>query len=105
MDGIYMVHAPIYEKHGRQGLDLTAANHAVLVESQWNPMLEEQAISRLHHLRQDKVVTAIRLIVKDTWEEKILAVQERKKTLADLVMNDMRLTGEDKKSLLWVSLT
>ncbi|KAJ8131633.1 hypothetical protein O1611_g1992 [Lasiodiplodia mahajangana] len=39
---------------GGQGLNLTAANHAILVEPQWNPMLEEQAISRVHRMRQQK---------------------------------------------------
>ncbi|KAK5056695.1 hypothetical protein LTR84_012227 [Exophiala bonariae] len=89
---------------GGQGLDLTAANHAVLVEPQWNPMMEEQAISRVYRLGQTKSVTAVRLVVKDTWEEKIMAVQARKKTLADLVMNQTQLKGEDKRSQLWDSI-
>jgi SWI/SNF-related matrix-associated actin-dependent regulator of chromatin subfamily A3 len=87
---------------GGQGLDLTAANHTVLIEPQWNPMLEEQAVSRVHRLRQPKPVTAIRLVVKDTWEERILRVQKRKKTLADLVIDRTQLTAEHERSQLWV---
>jgi SWI/SNF-related matrix-associated actin-dependent regulator of chromatin subfamily A3 len=78
---------------GGQGLDLTAANHAVLIEPQWNPMLEEQALSRIHRLGQTKPVTMTRLIVKNTWEEKVITAQERKKFLADLITNRKPLKG------------
>ncbi|KEF55542.1 uncharacterized protein A1O9_08292 [Exophiala aquamarina CBS 119918] len=44
---------------GGQGLDLTAANHAILVEAQWNPMLGEQALSRVHRLGQTKPVKLV----------------------------------------------
>jgi SNF2 family DNA or RNA helicase len=74
-------------------LDLTAANHAVLVEPQWNPMLEEQALSRVHRLGQIKPVTMTRLIVKNTWEERIITAQERKRFLADLITNRKPLRG------------
>lgn len=78
---------------GGQGLDLTAANHAILVEPQWNPMLEEQALARVHRLGQTKPVTMTRLIVKNTWEERIITAQERKRFLADLITNRKPLQG------------
>ncbi len=89
---------------GGQGLDLTAANHAYLVEPQWNPMLEEQAMSRVHRLGQTKPVNLIRFVMRNTWEEKIVAVQERKRTLADLIIDRGRLKGGDdgKRTLMYL---
>ena len=87
---------------GGQGLDLTAANHAFILEPQWNPMLEEQAMARVHRLGQKKPVTLVRLVVKDTWEEKISNVQERKKFLADLVVDRKAMTaGEESRKQLY----
>lgn len=84
-------------------LDLTAANYAFLVEPQWNPMLEEQAMSRVHRLGQTKAVTLVRFIVKDTWEEKIVTVQERKRDLADMIMDGRRLkSGDDGRKQVLV---
>ena len=84
-------------------LDLTAANHAFLVEPQWNPMLEEQAMSRVHRLGQTKPVNLVRFIVKNTWEEKIVTVQERKRTLADMIIEGRRLkSGDDGRKQLMV---
>jgi SNF2 family DNA or RNA helicase len=72
---------------GGQGLDLTAANHAFLLEPQWNPMLEEQAMARIHRLGQKKPVRCVRFLVKNTWEEKIVILQRRKRNLAGLVVD------------------
>jgi hypothetical protein len=86
-------------------LDLTVANHAFLVEPQWNPMLEEQAMSRVHRLGQTKAVNLVRFIIKNTWEEKIVTVQERKRTLADMIMEGRRLkSGDDGRKQLLVCL-
>ena len=65
-------------------------------------MLEEQAVSRVHRLGQIRPVRSVRLVVKNTWEEKILKVQQHKKTLVGLVIDRKQLTGEDKKDQLWV---
>ncbi|MCJ1289399.1 hypothetical protein MMC34_000931 [Xylographa carneopallida] len=51
------------------GLDLTTASRVHLMEPQWNPMAEEQALDRVHRMGQDQEVHAIRYIVKDSIEE------------------------------------
>lgn len=50
-------------------LNLTAANHVFLMEPQWNPMVEDQALDRVHRIGQKKEVTTTRYIVKKTLEE------------------------------------
>lgn len=89
---------------GGTGLDLTTANHAFLLEPQWNPMLEEQAMARVHRIGQEKPVRLVRLIVKDTWEEKIVTLQDRKRLLAKLIVDGGKVgNGDDgKKRLLWL---
>lgn len=89
---------------GGQGLDLTPANHAFLLEPQWNPMLEEQAMARVHRLGQTKDVQLVRLIVERTWEEKIMRLQEGKRMLADLIVDRKGMQkGENaRKQLEWL---
>ncbi|KIW10369.1 hypothetical protein PV08_11331 [Exophiala spinifera] len=87
---------------GGQGLDLTAANHAYLLEPQWNPMLEEQAMARVHRLGQEKAVRLVRFLMKDTFEENIVRLQRRKRTLADLIVDRTPLkAGTDGKKQLY----
>jgi SWI/SNF-related matrix-associated actin-dependent regulator of chromatin subfamily A3 len=50
-------------------LDLTAASVAYLLEPQWNPMMEEQALSRIHRLGQKKEVKTIRYLILGSFEE------------------------------------
>lgn len=89
---------------GGTGLDLTAANHAFLLEPQWNPMLEEQALARVHRIGQTRPVRLVRLIMKDTWEEKIVALQDRKRLLAKLIVDGEKVgRGSDgMQRLLWL---
>ena len=89
---------------GGQGLDLTAANHAYLMEPQWNPMMEEQALARVHRLGQTKPVRMVRFVVKDTWEEKVIMSQKQKKMLADLVVDrkSIRAGEEARKQLFYL---
>lgn len=50
-------------------LNLTAANHVFLMEPQWNPMVEDQALDRVHRIGQTKEVTTVRYIVRNTLEQ------------------------------------
>lgn len=87
-------------KAGGIGLNLTAADYVYIVDPWWNPAVEQQAIDRTHRIGQTKNIFAYRLICKDTIEEKMLILQERKRALAnDLVSEDnamlKKLTKED----------
>lgn len=70
-------------KAGGTGLNLTAADSVIHFDPWWNPAVEEQASSRAWRIGQDKPVFAYKLLTKGTVEEKILALQERKRNLAD----------------------
>jgi len=50
-------------------LDLTAASRAYLLEPHWNPMTEEQALCRVHRVGQEREVTTIRYLMRDSFEE------------------------------------
>jgi non-specific serine/threonine protein kinase len=65
-------------KAGGVGLNLTSANYVLILDPWWNPFPEEQAIARAHRIGQQRKVTVIRFISKDSIEEKILRLQERK---------------------------
>lgn len=69
------------------GLDITVANLACLLEPQWNPSVEEQALSRVHRMRQTKPVKTIRYVVRDSIEENIIELQQRKLRLAQLALS------------------
>ncbi len=69
-------------KAGGVGLNLTAADYVYIVDPWWNPAVEAQAIDRTHRIGQEKPVFAYKMICKDTVEEKILQLQEKKKALA-----------------------
>ena len=73
-------------KAGGVGLNLTAADTVIHVDPWWNPAVEAQATDRAHRIGQTRVVTAYKLITRNTVEEKILALQNRKKeTIKSLI--------------------
>lgn len=91
-------------KAGGVGLNLTAADYVYIVDPWWNPAVEQQAIDRTHRIGQTKNIFAYRMICKDTIEDKILQLQERKRVLArDLIADDegfvKNLTREDVEYL------
>ncbi len=91
-------------KAGGVGLNLTAADYVYIVDPWWNPAVEQQAIDRTHRIGQTKNIFAYRMICKDTIEDKILSLQERKRLLAkDLITDDegfvKTLTREDVEYL------
>lgn len=76
-------------KAGNTGMNLTKADNVYILDPWWNPAVEAQAIDRTHRIGQDKKVFAYKLICKDTIEEKIIQLQERKKNLAkDIIQVD-----------------
>ena len=79
---------------GGLGLNLTSASHAYVMEPQFNPAAEAQAVDRVHRLGQTRSVTITRFIMSDSFEEKMLELQRKKRDLADLSMN--RNTKLDK---------
>ena len=75
-------------KAGGVGLNLTAADYVYIMDPWWNPAVEQQAIDRTHRIGQTKNIFAYRMICKDTIEDKILQLQERKKALAKDIISD-----------------
>jgi superfamily II DNA or RNA helicase len=73
-------------KAGGTGLNLTAADTVIHFDPWWNPAVEAQATDRAHRIGQQKVVTAYKLIARDTVEEKILALQQKKRALVDATL-------------------
>jgi superfamily II DNA or RNA helicase len=73
-------------KAGGVGLTLTEASYVFLLDPWWNPAAEAQAIDRTHRIGQERPVFAYRLVARDTIEERILALQEQKRALADAVL-------------------
>ena len=70
-------------KAGGVGLNLTAADYVFILDPWWNPSTEQQAIARAHRIGQEKSVFAIKFITRESIEEKILKLQERKSQLAE----------------------
>jgi non-specific serine/threonine protein kinase len=86
------------------GLNLTAADYVVHIDPWWNPAVEMQATDRTHRIGQDKPVFIYKLITRDSVEEKILQLQERKRSLvSSLITTDTSffksLTRDDVEML------
>ncbi|MFO7656404.1 MAG: DEAD/DEAH box helicase [Bacteroidales bacterium] len=88
-------------KAGGFGLNLTAADYVFLLDPWWNPAVEQQALSRAHRIGQDKNVFVYRFIAKDTIEEKILMLQEKKSGLAEaFISSNNPFAGIEEKDVL-----
>ena len=92
-------------KAGGVGLNLTQADYVFILDPWWNPAVEQQAIDRTHRIGQDKKVFIYKFISKDTVEEKILALQRRKKSLANSLITTEEsffksLSKEDIRDIL-----
>ncbi|MEA3444134.1 MAG: DEAD/DEAH box helicase, partial [Bacteroidota bacterium] len=74
-------------KAGGVGLNLTAADYIFILDPWWNPAVELQAINRAHRIGQDKKVFVYRFITKNSIEEKIQMLQEKKSKLSDAFIN------------------
>ncbi|MBM4423567.1 MAG: serine/threonine protein kinase [Chloroflexi bacterium] len=91
-------------KAGGTGLNLTAADYVIHLDPWWNPAVEMQASDRAHRIGQNKPVFVYKIIARDTVEEKILQLQERKRALVrSLITTEASffksLTREDVKDL------
>ncbi len=92
-------------KAGGLGLNLTSADYVYLLDPWWNPAIEAQAIDRSHRIGQTQHVFAYRLICQDTVEQKIVALQDQKRDLAEAILSGDRrlisnLTRDDLEFLL-----
>jgi hypothetical protein len=92
-------------KAGGTGLNLTGADTVIHFDPWWNPAVEEQATSRAHRMGQSRSVQAYKLIAAGTVEEKIQALQARKRELFEASLGGdeafvEKLTGEDLEELL-----
>lgn len=75
-------------KAGGTGLNLTSADMVIHFDPWWNPSVEEQATDRAHRIGQKHIVEVIKLIAKDTIEEKIMLLQEDKKILINNIITE-----------------
>jgi SNF2 family DNA or RNA helicase len=92
-------------KAGGVGLNLTAADTVVHFDPWWNPAVEAQATDRAHRIGQKSTVTSYKLITRGTVEEKILQLQQRKRSLMDALVESEQplmdgLTMDDLAGLL-----
>jgi superfamily II DNA or RNA helicase len=88
---------------GGQGLNLTAADHVFLLDPWWNPAVEDQAADRAHRIGQRRPVMIHRLVSRNTVEERILSLQQRKRALWEAAFGGAGgggLTREDLLALL-----
>lgn len=90
-------------KAGGTGLNLTAADTVIHYDPWWNPAVEEQATARAHRIGQHKPVFVYKLMTQGTVEEKILALQDRKRGLADQLMKKGGEAGEGGGHLITAS--
>ncbi len=81
-------------KAGGVGLNLTEAGYVFILDPWWNPAAEIQAVNRAHRIGQDKNVFVYRFISKDTVEEKILKLQDKKRQLADSIVQSSQFVSE-----------
>ncbi|XP_052152217.1 helicase-like transcription factor CHR28 isoform X2 [Oryza glaberrima] len=91
------------------GLNMVAACHVLLLDLWWNPTTEDQAVDRAHRIGQTRPVTVSRLTIKDTVEDRILALQEKKREMVASAFGEdksgahqTRLTVEDLNYLFMV---
>jgi SNF2 family DNA or RNA helicase len=92
-------------KAGGVGLNLTGADTVIHFDPWWNPAVEDQATGRSHRIGQTKVVTSYKLIARDTVEEKILTLQNRKREIIEATVGGEeefaeRLSWEEIQELL-----
>ncbi|KAJ9544195.1 hypothetical protein OSB04_023902 [Centaurea solstitialis] len=78
------------------GINLTAASRVYLMEPWWNPAVEEQAMDRVHRIGQKEEVKVVKMIAKDSIDERIVLLQEQKQKLAE---EAFRKKGKEKRDI------
>ncbi len=78
-------------KAGNVGLTLTCASHVIITDPFWNPFVEDQAMDRAHRIGQKKPVTVYRLLIENTVEDRILALQKGKRDLIQGALDEGEL--------------
>nr|WP_277796782.1 DEAD/DEAH box helicase [Clostridium perfringens] len=86
-------------KAGGFGLNLTSASMVIHFDPWWNPAVEDQATDRAHRFGQENKVEVIKLVAKDTIEEKIVLMQEDKRELIQSLMDGKTMDGKGLKRL------
>ena len=86
-------------KAGGVGLNLTSASVVIHFDPWWNPAVEDQATDRAHRFGQENKVEVIKLVAKDTIEEKIVLMQEDKRELIKSLMDGKTMDGKVLKRL------
>ena len=85
------------------GLNLTAADHVFIMDPWWNPAVEEQAADRSYRIGQKKPVIVHKLVTKGSVEEKIIKLQQKKRSMAEAVIgktgSNYQLTRDDMMNL------
>ena len=89
-------------KAGGLGLNLTAADCVFILDPWWNPAAEDQAADRAHRIGQNRPVIVYRLVAEDTVEERIIALQQKKRALSEAALGGAggALSRDDLLSLL-----
>ncbi|WP_332875443.1 DEAD/DEAH box helicase [Ornithinimicrobium sediminis] len=80
-------------KAGGFGLTLTEADYVFILDPWWNPAAEAQAVDRTHRIGQERPVMVYRLVSSDTIEDKVVALQQRKRDLFSRVVDEGEYTG------------
>ncbi len=75
-------------KAGNAGLNLVAASQVIILDPFWNPYVEEQAIDRSHRIGQLRPVQVHRILIKDTVEDRIIALQDKKRALIEGALDE-----------------
>ena len=88
-----------------RGLNLTGADMVIHFDPWWNPAVEDQATDRAHRIGQHKTVYSVKLITRDSIEEKVLELQKRKRSVIDATLSHdadivRSLSWEDVQDLL-----
>ncbi|KAI0772507.1 SNF2 family N-terminal domain-containing protein [Trametes elegans] len=100
MNNVHVTVFLVSLKAGGVALNLTEASRVYLMDSWWNPAVEYQAMDRIHRLGQRRPVQAIKLVVEDSIESRIIQLQEKKAAMVDATLSADdsamgRLTPED----------